>query len=166
MEAWAASSLFIAARFRTGPACLSQDPAVDPLTTASEWLTGSKRRTTRLRGRERGCEEKKRKKLYPLAQWQSELGNNKRKNRGRKKNERSIPNHSQSILPFPSTTLHCAWYHAHRKQKQRLEFYSDTGFFFHCGFCCFISAAKCSLSAIMMTEQIHPQRVLHFSSIN
>ncbi len=64
-EAVAASSLFIAARLRAGCACMSQDPAVDPVTTASDGLTGSKRRTPESGGREKGCEEKK-KYIYPL----------------------------------------------------------------------------------------------------
>lgn len=127
-EAIAESSLFIAAQLRTGPACLSQDPAVDPLTTASDWLTERKRRTTELRG-ERKRPWRFQKPMQSLTLWWPELGNtvawkqqrkrdNKRKwewKKGQGSQDRhshleweGINEHFQSITHFPWAATHHA----------------------------------------------------------
>ena len=104
--AQAASSLFIAARLRTGPACLSQDPAVNPLTTASDWLTESKRGIPESRGRERSCEEKLKKKnlcilsLYDSLNWEiawREERKKKRKEQKRREQKEARQTHTPCV---------------------------------------------------------------------
>lgn len=169
--AQAASSLFIAARLRTGPACLSQDPAVDPLTTASDWLTGRKRGIPESRGRERSCEEKLKKKqnkkklcilsLNDSLNWEivwREERKKKRKEQDRREQKEAVQTDTHTLCegsiskdyPFNLWACH---HHAHRKQTYR--------FVLHWGF---IWSATFSLTC--NNDRANPPHVLCSSYIN